>query len=123
MNVDEFRADDPLHPVVSQRWVKFFSDVLDNFRNMGDLFKILSASATLDFPSVAAQGQQELTVSVVGAKTGSPVAVSPPAALESGLVVNGRVTADDVVTIRLLNITGVSIDPVSGSYRAVVFRY
>lgn len=84
--------------------------------------KILRASAILDFPSVAAGGQQELTISATGATAGAEVAIGSPAALESGLTVSARVSSADTVKVRISNITGSPIDPASSTYRVTVFN-
>jgi hypothetical protein len=86
------------------------------------LSKILPASAILDFPSIAAGGQQELTISVTGAAVGAMVALGPPSGLEAGVVVAARVSASGVVTVRAANITGSPIDPASATYNVVVFN-
>lgn len=75
--------------------------------------KQLAATATLDFPSIAAQGQQELTVALTGALAGSLVAVSSPTALPAGVLLTGYCAANDVITVRALNITAGAIDPAS----------
>jgi hypothetical protein len=80
----------------------------------------LDATAVLDFPSIAAGDQQELTVTVAGATAGSAVSLGPPDALEAGLAALGYVTAANTVTIRLLNVTGAPIDPASATWRVMV---
>ena len=75
-----------------------------------------TATATLDFPSVAAGGVQTLPVSVPGAKAGEPVAVRPPNGLDANLVVGAKVTAANTVTVSVANPTGGAIDPASGSW-------
>lgn len=80
----------------------------------------LSTTATLDFPSIAAAGQQELTVTLTGAVVGDQVQVGPPATLEGGLVPSARVSAPDTVTVRLSNITGAAIDPASAAWRVTI---
>lgn len=75
----------------------------------------IAIAAVRDFPSIAAGGQQELTVACVGA-VGDTVLLGPPAALEAGLVATARVTATNTVTIRLSNITASAIDPASASW-------
>jgi hypothetical protein len=80
-------------------------------------------SATLDFPSIPAAGQAELTIPVTGAIPWfDTVALGPPAALEAGLVATARITASGVVTVRLSNITGAAIDPASALWRVTVVR-
>lgn len=82
----------------------------------------LTATATLDFPSIAAAGSQELVVGVSGAGVGETVDVGAPAAIEAGLVWNGYVSASGVVKIRVSNITAAAIDPVSASWKVAVVR-
>lgn len=82
----------------------------------------LAATTTLDFPSVSAGGQQELTITVPGAAVGDVVALGRPAALENGLQVTARVSAADTVTVRCSNVTASPIDPASASYRVMILR-
>jgi hypothetical protein len=82
----------------------------------------LSAAATLDFPSIGAQSQQELTISVPGAAVGDAVLVGLPAALSANIAVFGYVSAADTVKLRAVNPTAGAIDPPSASYRATVLK-
>lgn len=82
----------------------------------------LTNTAALDFPSIAAAGQQELTITVTGAAVGDAVLLGPPSTLTAGLIATARVSAADTVTIRLSNITGSAIDPASATWRATVLR-
>jgi hypothetical protein len=75
----------------------------------------------LDFPSIAANSQADLPVTVYNAVAGMSVSLGLPAALEAGLVANAFVSANDTVTVRLTNITGAAIDPASAQYRVTVF--
>lgn len=86
------------------------------------LSKILPASAVLAFPSIAANSQQELTISLTGATAGAMVSLGPPAALAVGLIATARVSAAGVVTVRVSNITGSPITPASATYNVVVFN-
>ena len=87
------------------------------------LQKILSATATLDFPSISSNDTHTLTMTVTGAVAGNSVFLGVPAALDANLIWCGSVTAADTVTIRLHNASGASIDPASGTYRATVFQF
>lgn len=80
--------------------------------------KILSATATLDFGSIAAQTTAELTITVTGCVAGDDVSVTPANGIETGLVWCGYVSASDTVTVRLANVTVAAIDPASRSWRA-----
>lgn len=82
----------------------------------------LTNTATLDFPSIAANSSQSLTITVTGAVTGDVVALAPPAAIAAGLIWGGYVSAANTVTIRLANLTASAIDPVSQSWTARILR-
>lgn len=84
---------------------------------------MLRGKATLDFPSVAAAGNQELTISVPGAAVGDDVA-GPflSGAPTAGIIYSARVSAANVVTVRAQNVTGGAVDPASTEYRVIVFK-
>lgn len=82
----------------------------------------VSAAATLDFGSIAAGASASLTMTVTGAQFSMPVALGPPANLETGLIASGVVTAANTVQVRLFNATASAIDPVSNTWRAFVAR-
>jgi len=88
-----------------------------------DFTKLLTATATLDFGSIAANGIGELTITVTGAATGDFAIVSAPAALESGLTFSAFVSAADTVKIRLHNNSGGAVDPASASWKATVMAF
>jgi hypothetical protein len=82
----------------------------------------LSASATLDFPSIAPATGAELTVTVTGAATGDTVYVAAPASIEARLVWNAHVSAANTVKIRVTNITASAIDQASASWKVRVVK-
>lgn len=82
----------------------------------------LSATAALDFASIAAAASADLTISVAGAAVGDAVSLGLPAAPAAGLVFNGFVSAADVVTVRATNITAAAVDAASATYRATVHK-
>jgi len=84
----------------------------------------LSKTASLDFPSIAAQTSQELTVTVTGAAT-TDVAVASPddATIEANLCWSAYVSAANTVKIRLTNPTGSAIDPAVRTWRVVVHQF
>jgi hypothetical protein len=84
---------------------------------------ILSATATLDFPSISSNHTETLTITVTGAVAGDSVFLGVPAGLEAGLIFCASVTAADTVTVRMHNSSGVSVDPASGTFRATVIRF
>lgn len=81
----------------------------------------LYASATWDAGSVATAAQTSTTVAVPGAEIGDKVMPSASIAL-SGLNLRGEVTATDVVTIYLSNVTGSSVDLASATYYISVLK-
>ena len=84
--------------------------------------KLYTGSATLDFPSVAANSSQSLTITVTGAVSGDAVIASPPASLDSNLGFVAFVSAADTVTVRVHNNSGGAIDPASATWKVVVFE-
>lgn len=64
----------------------------------------------LDFPSVAAFGRQEMNIEILGVTTSTPITVSSLELMNAGLLVDCRVTADNIVTIRVTNLTNAAID-------------
>lgn len=84
--------------------------------------KTKSASAALDYPSIAAGGSEDLTITVTGAVVGDTVSLGLPNPPPAGLTFDAFVSAADTVTIRASNITAAPIDPASQTYRATVRR-
>jgi hypothetical protein len=84
--------------------------------------KVLTATATLDFPSISAVSQASLTISVPGAAVGDEVIMSLPAAPAAGLVFNAFVSAADTVTVRATNVTAAPVDAASASYGVIVLN-
>jgi hypothetical protein len=90
----------------------------------GAAFKsILSATATLDFPSIPANATTNLTITVTGASTNDSVSLGPPLAWTSEIGLTSFVSANDTVTVRAINPTAAAINPASGTFRATVIHY
>lgn len=85
------------------------------------LTKVLTASATLDFPSIAAAAQANLTITVTGAAVNDEVVLGLPAAPTAGIVFNAFVSATNTVTVRATNVTASPVDPASATYSVIVF--
>jgi hypothetical protein len=79
--------------------------------------------ATLDFPSIAAQSAEELTITATGAATGDNCYANPHTTLEAGLVWSAWVSATDTIRIRVANITSGAIDPASRQWRADFWKH
>ena len=87
------------------------------------LLKILTATATLDFPSTVNTTPQDLTVTVTGAAVGDSVALGVPnGSVPATSVFFAWVSAADTVTVRH-SCAGVSEDPASGTFRVVVWQF
>lgn len=57
------------------------------------------------------------TSEFTGLRVGQPVYVTPPSAIDSGIVLGGAwVATDDTLTIRLGNVTAGAINPASGTW-------
>lgn len=89
------------------------------------LAKTLTATATLDFGSTAAGVATDLTITVTGAADGDAVTIGVPngSTVANG-VFTGWVSAANTVKIRFANTNLVTtLDPASGTFRAVVIKY
>lgn len=86
------------------------------------LTSILTASAALDFASIAAAASADLTITVTGAVANDEVALGLPVAPAAGLVFNAFVSAANTVTIRATNITALAVDAASATYSVSVFK-
>jgi hypothetical protein len=83
----------------------------------------LTASATLDFPSIAAGAcATDLTFSLPGANAGDAVAPGWPAGLEAGLSGTMRISAAGVVSVRLCASTSGTVNPAAATFTAAVVR-
>lgn len=83
---------------------------------------MITATATLDFPSIAAGATAELTMSVNFATVGDVVSANPSTTLESGLIWCAYISASNTVTIRIHNTTAGAIDPASRTWRATIIK-
>ena len=109
--------------IAFRQWLTMVTDAL---LRMGNLQRVLDATASLDFPQVAAQSTQTLTVSVPGAKldaTNPQRVVIRCAVFNAGLTYEGYVSADDTVTIVAINYSTVPINPPSHVFGVTVFQY
>lgn len=84
----------------------------------------LSASASVDFASMADGAGDTQTLTVTGAATTDVVHCSPTGGTpEAGLVIRwARVSASNTVTIAAINLSGGALDPAALSYTCVVTR-
>lgn|SRR2546425_3890253 len=86
-------------------------------------WKHLTATATLDFGSIAANTSADLTIAVATASTGDVVMVGVPvASVVTGSSYSAFVSSAGVVTVRCVNATVAAIDPASGVFRVLVIQ-
>lgn len=85
---------------------------------------IASATATVDYTSIAAGTEQTQTITVTGAAVGDSVSLGWGAVLPDGIVVKQYwVSATNTVSIRVRNETAGAIDPASQTVRATVISF
>lgn len=85
--------------------------------------KVLTGSATLDFPNTASGASSDLTITVVGAAESDPVDLGVPnsVVLPDSIFV-AWVSAADTVTVRFDNTSGGAKNPVAGLFKVVVHK-
>lgn len=86
------------------------------------IFTGRTATAILDFPSIAAGASADLTFTLPGAGNGQAVIPMWPPSLPAGLVGTMFVSAADTITVRLANNTASAIDYGGATFGAVVLR-
>lgn len=86
--------------------------------------RVRTATASLNFASIAAAASEVLTVSVPGAVVGDTALVSSAVAggPTAGLQHEAWVSAADTVSVRATNVTAGAIDQAAHSYRVTVIR-
>lgn len=83
----------------------------------------LTATATLNFTSMAANSTADATISVPGANVGDVCHFSTSTFLEAGIGNGGcTIGSANVATVRLLNVTAGAIDPASASFKVWAIR-
>lgn len=86
---------------------------------------LLTATATIDWPSIPAVSDSTMTITVTGAATANTPAVvlGWSADLPEGVSVKqARVTSANTVSITLVNVSGGALDPASMTVRATIFN-
>ena len=78
---------------------------------------------TVNPPSIAANSNLQLTVTISGATTTNRIFLTPPSAMTSGLVFAGAmVTAGDTITINIRNVTAAAIDGPSANWAYLLIQ-
>lgn len=91
--------------------------------NGAKVAEILTATAALDFGSIAAAASADLTITVTGAAVNDGVILGLPAAPTAGIVYQAFVSAVNTVTVRATNLTAAAIDPASQTFRITTIGY
>jgi len=99
-------------------WKEFFRSI---FYALFGWRRSFTATANINFPNIAAGGQQTSTVTVTGARQGDAVVVSAKNQV-NGLAVFGYVSASDTVTVVRFNYSAGPIDPAADDFRVVVLQ-
>jgi len=81
----------------------------------------LTGSATLDFPSTAANASSDLTIAVTGASIGDAVSLGSPTPAAASLY-TAFVSATNTVTVRFINFSVAAINPTSATFTVKVFK-
>lgn len=82
--------------------------------------KILTATASLNFPSIAAYGAAGLPVTVPGAADGDLAIVTPT---DWFGIATALITAPDTVSVVTYNPTAAAVDPPAKTFRVVVMKF
>jgi hypothetical protein len=82
----------------------------------------LTVAAVLDFASIPSGACADSTLSMPGAGAGDSVAPGWPPGLESGLIGMMRISASNIVAVRVCNLSGTTVDPAAATFRATVVR-
>lgn len=107
----------------TREWAEWVGNMA---RGVGPVTEVLTVTAALDFPLVAAGAAQDLTVTVTGvlaADVAPIVKLGIPAGVTAGLLFHGWVSANDTVTVRCTNATAGGINPASATFRVTVERF
>ena len=79
-----------------------------------------SFTTTLDFPSIATLSSADLVIAATGAKTNDTVTLGLPMLPAAGITWTYFVSSNGYVNLRAHNVTALSIDPASATYRVGV---
>jgi hypothetical protein len=83
----------------------------------------LKETAVLDFPAIADRScSSDMTFPLAGATPGDAVAAGWPGTLPGGIFGTMFVSELDTISVRLCNLSGISINPAPASYNATIIR-
>lgn len=82
-----------------------------------DKDRITGQDIFLDFPSIAANSNSELTITVQGAVTTDVALLALSTNINAGVILVPRISATNTLRVRCYNTTAAAIDPINGTYR------
>lgn len=105
-----------------RQWIAEVSRLFDN---LGKIKRVRTNTGALDFPSISANSNEDLTITVTGVTAGThnTVMVGSPSTIEAELTITAFVSADDTVTVRAHNTSSGAVNPVSNTYRVTAIEY
>ena len=106
--------DDPNIEISSSYFIK---------QGSGEGFQILTTTASLNFPSVAGNSTESLTVPVTGAAENDIVLLGIGTTISAGLTFLGHVSTAGVVEVDAVNATNSAIDPAASTFRIMVLNF
>ena len=89
----------------------------------GRIVDVLYATATLDFGSVAANAAADLDVTINGARANDICMVAPPGSPDAEMIFIAFVESNNTVTVRACNQATGAVNPASGTYRVMVYKF
>lgn len=111
-------VNEPLGSPLSPGWQNWFQQATDAAQGW---VKAYTTQRTLDFPSVPAQQQRTLNLTIDPVRPGAAVMVAPLVPV-AGVLFTGQVSTAGVLTIVASNITAGAIDPPSGEFRIIILQ-
>ena len=89
----------------------------------GRITDVLHATATIDFGSIAANLAADSDVTINGARANDICIVAPPAGPDAEITFTAFVESNNTVTVRAANNSAGAVNPASGTYRIMVFKF
>ncbi|MGI9411566.1 MAG: hypothetical protein ACR2OV_15915 [Hyphomicrobiaceae bacterium] len=89
----------------------------------GRIVDVLHATATIDFGSIAANVAADSDVTITGARANDICIVSPPAGPDAEITFTAFVESANTVTVRAANNSAGAVNPASGTYRIMVYKF
>lgn len=86
------------------------------------VFSTLTATASIDFGSIAAQACSYSDISLPGAAVGDTAMVGTPSGLADGLFASARVSVADTLRLGVCNLSGAIQDPPNLTFRVTVTK-